>query len=366
MKKKVMKKALAGMLATTMVLGTSMMVLAQTGTGTGSGGGTGTGSFEGHVDKDVVAVTLPTDNNTTTFSYKMDPEGLIAATNNAKYTTDTFEPGANVYFKSTVGTYTWAKDSDRLKVINKGTVDVDVTITAKTDSNANLTMSTTKTFESTDTDAKLYLGLQVANQTEAAIDTTDTAGKVSVGLKGNSDNYEITAVDGGGYAYTAKTGVPDTAWNSFEFGLTGACNPHGDYSATGLDGSNVTVTWAYAVRADDSTADLLDANAVADAAPSIATTEYTVTSGTSLPVTVNFGGGDKAATSITKIRNLNSNGDVGTTKYTLNGTTLTFDETFITSNMQHINSANGFKLSVIFNDTAKTAVTITLRASTTE
>ena len=44
MKKKVMKKALAGMLATTMVLGTSMMVLAQTGTGTGSGGGTGTGS----------------------------------------------------------------------------------------------------------------------------------------------------------------------------------------------------------------------------------------------------------------------------------------------------------------------------------
>lgn len=361
MKKKVMKKALAGMLATTMVLGTSMMVLAQTGAATGSGGGTGTGSFEGHVDKDVVAVTLPTDSNTTTFSYKMDPEGLIAATNNAKYSTETFEPGANVYFKSTAGTYTWAKDSDRLKVINKGTVDVDVTITAKTDSNANLTMSTTKTFESTDTAAKLYLGLQVANQTEAAIDTTDTAGKVSVGLKGNGDNYEITAVDGGGYGYTAKAGVPDTAWNSFEFGLTGACNPYGDYSATGLDGSNVTITWAYAVRADDSSATLLDANAVADAAPSIATAEYTATSGSPVTVTVNLGAGEKAAEGIASIRNMANNTDVPAARYTLSGTTLTIDSTFITNNMSFINSANGLNLRVTFDDTDKTTATITLK-----
>lgn len=364
MKKKIFKKTLAGMLATTMVLGMSMTALAVTGTTSGSGSGTGTGSFEGHVDKDVVAVTLPTDSNTTTFAYKMDPEGLIAATNSAKYSGQTFEPGANVYFQS--ATNTWTKDSAKLKVINKGTVDVDVTVAAKTDANSEVAMSTTKTFESTDTAAKLYLGLQVANQAEVAIDTTDTAGKVTVGLKGNSANYEITSVEGGGYGYTAKAGVPDTAWNSFEFGLTGICNPNGNYSANGLAGSNVTVTWSYAVRATDSSATLLDGNAVADAAPSIATTTYTATSGSPLDVTVNFGGGDKAATKIASVTNVNANTAVPTTRYSVSGSTLTLDATFITNNMSLISSANGLKLKVVFNDTAKTAVVITLTPAPTE
>lgn len=356
-----MRKALAGTLAATMVLGMSMTAYAVTGTTTGSGSGTGTGAFEGHVDKDVVAVTLPTDNNTTTFAYKMDPEGLIAETNSAKYSGQSFEAGANVYFQSAENT--WTKDSAKLKVMNKGTVDVDVTIAAKTDANTNVAMSTTKTFETTDTQAKLYLGLQVANQTEVAVDTTETAGKVTVGLKGNSDNYEITSVDGGGYGYTAKAGVPDTAWNSFEFGMTGACNPNGDYSATGLAGSNVTVTWSYAVRADDSSATLLDANAVADAAPSITTTTYTATSGSPLDITVNLGAGEKAAEGIAKVVNVNANGEIGGARYSLNGTTLTFDATFVTNNMSSINTANGLKIRIVFDDTDNTAVEITIKAT---
>lgn len=299
MRRKIFKKALAGTLTATMMIGMSVPTFAVTGTTTGSGSGSGTGAFEGHVDKDVVVVTLPTDNDTTTFAYKMDPEGLIAATNSVKYSDSTFEPGANVYFQS--ATNTWTKDSAKLKVTNKGTVDVDVTVTAKTDANSNVAMSTTKTFESTDTDAKLYLGLQVANQAEVAVDTTDTAGKVTVGLKGNGDNYEITSVEGGGYGYTAKSGVPDTAWNSFEFGLTGACNPNGNYSASGLAGSNVTVTWSYAVRADDSSATLLDANAVADAAPSVEMKTYTMTGGQDVLVDINLGAGNLGATDVTSV-----------------------------------------------------------------
>lgn len=361
MKKKIMKKALAGMLATTMALGMSMTAFALTGDQTGSGSGTGTGAFEGHVDKDVVAVTLPTDSNTTTFAYKMDPEGLIAATNNAKYSDATFEPGANVYFQS--ATNTWTKDSAKLKVINRGTVDVDVTVIAKTAANDKVAMSTTSTFtDDTDTAAKLYLGLKVANQPEVAVDTTDTAGKVVVGLKGNKDNYEITSVEGGGYGYTAKAGVPDTAWNSFEFGMTGACNPYGNYSAENLAGSNVTVTWSYAVRATDSTNPLLDANAVADVAPSIATTEYTIASAGAVDVTVNFGAGAKAAEGISAIRNLSANADVPAARYSVNGTILTIDAAFISNNMTSINSANGLRLNVIFDDEAGTEVEITVKS----
>lgn len=353
MKSKMLKKALAGTLAATMVLGMSVTAFAQTGTATGSGSGTGTGSFEGHVDKEVVAVTLPTDSDTATFAYKMDPEGLIAATNSAKYSGATFEPGANVYFQS--ATNTWTKDSAKLKVINKGTVDVDVTVTAKTDANTNVAMSTSKTFGEDDTAAKLYLGLQVANQAEVAVDTTETAGKVTVGLKGNGDNYEITSVEGGGYGYTAKTGVPDTAWNSFEFGLTGACNPKGDYSASGLAGSNVTVTWSYAVRAADSSAALLDANAVANAAPSIVTKEYSLTTDTPVTINVSLGGGDLAASNITAVMN-------GSTA--LPKDAWTFENGVLTITAARVNSLVNANISktytVVFNDTAKTRIDIVL------
>lgn len=352
MRSKGFKKALAGMLAASMVLGTSMVAFAQTGTTTGSGGGTGTGSFEGHVDKDVVAVTLPTDNDTTTFAYKMDPEGLIAATNNAKYSEASFQDGANVYFQS--ATNTWTKDSAKLKVINKGTVDVDVTVTAKTDANTNVAMSTDKTFQDTDTAAKLYLGLQVANQPEVAIDTTETAGKVTVGLKGNGDNYEITSVDGGGYGYTAKAGVPDTAWNSFEFGMTGACNPNGDYSAANLAGSNVTVTWSYAVRADSSSAPLLDANATAEAAPSIAVTDVTFSKATGADITVNLGAGNLAAEGIASVAVVrNGNTYPMTAGYSLTGSTLKLTNA---ASIASLAAGETRVVRVTFKDTAKTAV----------
>lgn len=259
MQNKKVKRMLAGMLTATLVLGMSITSFAQTGDATGNGTGTGSGEFEGHVDKDVVAVTLPTS-TTTTFAYKMDPEGLIAATNNGKYSDASFEEGKNVYFLSGENTYT--SESAKLKVINKGTMDVDVTVTAKTAENDNIAMSTDSTFAEDDTAAKLYLGLLVADKAAVAIDTTDDTGKVTVGLKGNADNYEVTATESG-YEFAAKAGVPDAAWNSFEFGLTGACNPNGDYSAEDLAAADVTVTWSYVVRADDSGADMLDENAAA-------------------------------------------------------------------------------------------------------
>lgn len=347
------KKLLAGMLAATMVLGMGTTAFAQTGTTTGNGSGTGTGSFEGHVDKEVVAVTLPTA-EAATFSYKMDPEGLIAATNQGKYPGASFEAGKNVYFLS--GKDTWTADSAKLKVVNKGTVDVDVTVIAKTAANANVTMSTTDTFAADDTAAKLYLGLKVANKAAVAV-ATDETGKVAVGLRGNEENYEVTSTESG-YAYTAKTGVPDTAWNSFEFGLTGACNPKGDYSAENLAGSDVTVTWSYAVRADDSTAELLAANATSDAAPSITTTSYTYTPGTAVEVPVNLGSGNLVATGISSVT-FNNNGvstTLPSTRWSYSDGKLIFSADYcgLLNNITRVHT-------ITFNDTAKTTVDVTLQ-----
>lgn len=355
MKNQKIKKMLAGMLAATMVLGMGITALAQTGTETGTGTGTGTGSFEGHVDKDVVAVTLPTA-DATTFSYKMDPEGLIAATNKDKYPDASFEEGKNVYFLS--GEDTWTSDSAKLKVVNKGTVDVDVTVVAKTAANDKVSMATSDTFAENDTAAKLYLGLKVADKAAVAVDTTDTAGKVVVGLRGNEDNYEVTSTDSG-YAYTAKSGVPDTAWNSFEFGMTGACNPNGDYSAEGLAGSDVTVTWSYAVRAEDSANDLLDANAVSEAAPSIATTSYQMTANTPIDISVNLGGGDLAATAVSKVMDPTGVWDyvqAGDAVYDANSKKLTLKASMVDACI----AADVSSIIVIFDDSAQTSVTVNL------
>lgn len=355
MRSKMFKKMLAGTLATTMVLGMSMTASAAD----NEGSGTGTGEFEGHVTKNVVAVTLPTA-SATTFAYKMDPEGLIAATDNAKYSGATFEEGANVYFQSATNTYT--KDSAKLKVVNKGTADVDVTVKAEVADDTSVGMAASETFAADNKNAELYLGLNVANQPTAAVKKTGSAdgAEVVVGLKGKSDNFEITYDETDGYGYTAKAGIPDTAWNSFEFGLTGACNPNGDYSADALAASDVTVTWSYAERESDSTAPELAENAVADAAPSVESKTYIMTAGQDVLVDISLGAGDLAATGVSSV------------SYVVSGKTYSFasgefnvedgklvlnhskTDVFVNSNVKNR------EITILFNDAAKTTGKVTL------
>lgn len=348
MKNKMLKRTLAGMLATTMVLSMATVAFAEDPT---SGTGSGTGSFEGHVKKDVTKVTLPTA-SADTFAYKMDPEGLIAATNNANYSGASFEKDANVYFLSSANTYT--KDSAKLKVVNKGTADVDVTVTAKMDAeNDKIAMADSGTFAEDDTAAKLYLGLIVANkQAEAVTASDDSTASVTVGLRGNTDNYEIKA-NGTSYEYTAKEGVADTAWNSFEFGLTGACNPKGDYSDEALAASNVTVTWSYAAH-DDAT-ELLAANAVSKAAPSIAVTEYKLQADTPVTIKVNLGGEELAATKVSSVKN-------GSTALATSDWSYADGVVTITASKVNaiITGKTAKTYTVVFNDTAKTSVNIKL------
>ncbi len=301
MNSKRFKKLLAGMLTATMVMGMGITASAADAPAT-SGSGTGDGEFEGHVNKSVVEVTLPTA-SATTFAYKMDPEGLIAATEAQKYPGTTFESGANVYFLSAENTYT--KDSAKLKVINKGTVDVDVTVKAKIADDTKIKMATSSTFAADNKDASLYLGLVVANEAAKAITKTDTTEAsdaiVKVGLKGRDQNYEVTYTTDGGYAYAPKEGLVDANWNSFEFGLTGACNPNGDYSADALAAEDVTVTWSYAKHEASSTVTMLAENATADLDPSIADVNVLEANAAAV-LNVDLGAGTLAATSVTSVK----------------------------------------------------------------
>lgn len=332
MSQKKLKKVLAGMLAGTMVLGLSSIAFAADGDPAGTGNTTGSGEFEGHVNKEVLLVQLPTvpENNDTTFAYTMDPEGLIAATEGAKNKDADFEKGANVYFLSKENTYT--KDSAKLKVINKGNVDADVTIKAETDaSNDKVTMAADTTFAADDKTAKLYLGLKVAGKDAVAIkkagDTTPAS--VTVGLYGTPDNFEVTYdSDAKTYGYSEKADLSDTAWNSFEFGLTGACNPNGDWSTENLAAPDVTVTWSYVKHADGT--EMLDKNAVEtpqEVGPSIAVKEYNYDRTATFNIVTDFGAGDLAATSISSVKIGPDGTTFGTdltSACTISGNTITF------------------------------------------
>lgn len=304
MMSKSFKKMLAGMLALTMVLGMSMTALADTGTLTGSGQTESDGTFEGHVDKNVVSVMLPTvAEESDVFAFTMDPEGLIVATANQKYPDATFTGDTGVYFLTATNTYT--ANSAKLKVTNMGTVDVDVTLTAQATVDSTITVKDNSNF--TGADAGLYLGLVIDGTVSAgdavatlAVNSTEDgdASKTVVGLKGRDANYEVS-VSGNDYVYAKKDGVSATAWNSFTFGLTGACDKNANWEDVSTENTSVTVTWAYAKADAANAASMLRENAVSQAAPSIDAASYAMRAQTPVVISVDLGAGDLAATKAT-------------------------------------------------------------------
>lgn len=310
-------RLLAAMLAGTMVLGMSTTVFAED--PAGSGGGTGAGELEGHVDKNVLAVTLPTDSDTTTFKYTIDPEGLIAATQAAKYPGTTYNSSTGVYFQTSDKNYT--DKSAKLKVTNKGNVDADVTVNVSVADSTGITAMKAKDGFTAAGATELYMGLLVNDDAGIAVGGFADAGKATktVGLKGRESNFEVkynsTASK---YEYAIKDGVADTAWNSFEFGLEGACNTKGNYSADNFAVPTVTVTWSYVEHPETGGATMLPENAVdkaPDVAPSIQTEAYNYERDSALEIAVNFGSGDLKATSIEKVEGSND-GEVITSDFT--------------------------------------------------
>lgn len=92
------KKMMALALATSMVLGSSMMAFAAEGDATpgGSGNVSGAGSVEGHVNKEVLNVILPTvPSGSSAFAYTMDPESIKIIQGKLKHNKKRFPiPGA--------------------------------------------------------------------------------------------------------------------------------------------------------------------------------------------------------------------------------------------------------------------------------
>ncbi len=356
------KKVLAVVLSTTMVIGGSFTVFAEDPAPT-SGSADGAGASEGHVDKAIVDVVLPTT-TATTFGYTMDPERLITATDAAKYAEGTVFPttgDTGVYFLTETNKY--ANTSNMVQVVNKGAVDqmltVEAQLTASEGGKDIAIVNEAPTDEATT--AGLYLAAKVAKVTQAL--STNKATWI-INLKGNDANYEV-AVKDNAYVYQKKTSGL-TAWKAADIEVTGAVTD-GIAVASDTTAPKITLTWKF--EAIPQTAPSWTANtelsdysdAPASAAPSIATTSYVAAADTPVEITVDLGTGAEAAEGIASITYLNKSGATKTVEensgYTFSNNKITFTADTVNA---FVTSSNDTRVyTITFDDEADTAVEVT-------
>jgi hypothetical protein len=257
------KKILAGVLATSMVLGNSAVVFADEG-----GQAKGSGKVEGQVKNEVFSVVLPTESDYAgAFDYIIDPLQLIAndaGNNGNKYDKSKykFEAADTVFFyngikedaaDSNAKKLTYTGTSNALKVENKSSMPVKVGISLKASEVDGITFTSDNTFAS-DTSTSIYLGIVEKGYTLA-----ETAGATATALTSLDDEADINSngiakleVPLPALAPTNTTGTDKafvTQWNPIrnsyefvantavdktttycEFQVTGKCN-----TTTGVD-----------------------------------------------------------------------------------------------------------------------------------
>lgn len=241
-----MKRAVAIALAAAMAMGSTLTGFAAE---TGSDSSTGEGKNEGHLDKKVINVVLPTlPAEGSPFDYVMDPEGLIQETKGAAYDEYTFpdeDTDTGVYFRT--GEKEFSNTSQTLKVINKSSCDMKITVSAQaiaSDGGKDVTLAADDQ-TGLKAESPLYLGLNVGASSNAAQVVSTTKADVAKVISGNDDNFE-TQYTGSGYEYVVSADAAE--WKALEFSLTGKVF-EGDIAADAT-APKVTVTWAFEETTD--------------------------------------------------------------------------------------------------------------------
>ncbi len=238
------RKILAGILATSMVLGSSTVAFAA-----GESGQTkGSGKVEGQAKQEVFSVVLPTESDYTgAFDYVLDPMQLIETAagdkfDKAKYD---FNAGDTVYFfngiDATSSKLKYSATSNKLKVVNKSNKDVELTVSLKASEVDGITWWTDKDNAPSGTDTSLYLAITGQKSTDtdgtiAAVGTADTAPINSNGVAVLSKTLEAltnSANDAfiiqwnpirNGYEFVENESATGKVATYYEFDITGQCN----------------------------------------------------------------------------------------------------------------------------------------------
>ena len=195
------------------------------------------------IKEEIISVDLPTVGDESPFDFYIDPQGLLYDTGAVRHGGGVVEEGAYLLFHNhDDGEYDFSGRSDRLKVTNRSTVPVNITITAKISDLGGLRMDQDGSFEDED-DCAIYLAI-VDDEGNERVLSEDAEVSVEVELSSapseaytfrydeSTDNYE--------YVYQNDE---DISFDSYSFGLRGACNANADWSDISAS-PRVMVTWS--------------------------------------------------------------------------------------------------------------------------
>ncbi len=351
------KQLTAVALAVTMIAGSSMAVLAEEPVKEGTV--TGSGEVEGTVDTDVWNVVLPTvADGDTTYNFILDPEGLIAATNAAHYQGKTFEENASLFFNNVAADKTkdYSSTSDAKQIVNKSSYAVDVTVTATVTPGEGISINPDNTFAN-DTTPSIYLAVKDSNSKTEAVGTTGTTVLTATMDAAADGSYEIVYADGA-YKCQLKSDVEDTAFDTYSFQLTGACNKAANWSGLKEAAPAVSVVYSVDKHADN-------------AAPSMTNTTYNGSG--ALEVPYSLGAGDDGASALTDVAfayngtNYSKNGvwnsDTSMAQYiTIADGKVTLDA-FLAEYIGQAESGTEYSFYMIFDDDTENFITGTVTIS---
>ncbi len=230
-----LKRFVALMMATTMVVGSGFTAMAAEGdtpAQSNAGGASGTGDYEGYVEEtSVFSVDVPTDASATKgFNFFVDPNGLLAKTDYARITGATaadFETGSTLFFERTPKTadgsnpavVKYGKDSETITFKNMSSYDVNVEVSATISGAEKITLGEAKN-DATDPTIELAI---VSGSEKKVI--TDNGATLTGTIAGDKTNFKVQYKDGK-YQYALKdtNDVDESLWKTYSFNLSGACS----------------------------------------------------------------------------------------------------------------------------------------------
>nr|WP_300839110.1 hypothetical protein [uncultured Acetatifactor sp.] len=190
---------------------------------------------------DIISVALPMVEERDPFSFFIDPLHIFYNTfGNSGGDITVEEETYLLFYNRDEGGYTLSSRSDSLEVINKSTVPVQVTITAKLENADEIFIMQEREFGDRNS-CDLYLALVDSEGNEQPL---SEGGEVSVTVRLDRaplDAYAYVLCDETGeYQYVCQSG--NVAFDTYSFGLMGACNEKGDWTAIG-GRPHVIISW---------------------------------------------------------------------------------------------------------------------------
>ena len=196
------------------------------------------------LENDVVSISVPTvrEGETSVFDFIMDPQGLLYATDAARYGGGRVEEGATLLFHNNEGEYNFSGHSDWLTITNSSTVPVYVSVKAQVNDLGNIGLAESADFEGS-TEPEIYLAIE---DDEGNIQPLSAGGQSVISL-------EMDAVPKNAYAYRLDEEthtyqyemIMDSQminFDTYSFRLTGKCNLAANWQYV-YGSPALTVTW---------------------------------------------------------------------------------------------------------------------------